>query len=358
MTGFTAITAKGHRAANVGAMMGTTVARLAMCWALGEAVPALAAPDIAVRPVVPSGMPDPQAAPEDAYRAGKAALARGDARAALAHFRSALRRDPAYVAALSGAGVALDQLGRHDLARPYFEAALAAQPDAPDLMYNLGLSLSMSGYTDRARALLVRAAARGNDDVKERSTTLLASLDGAMAPNHAVQRADNQALPVVQSAAPVAPAVAGTSDVAVAAAVSTDVAPGAVAASQAPPADAVAAVAGAAPSGSAPPAPVAIALERGSEPVMLATAAPLAEPLAATVPMGVASITTRDPAQPVILASAPPAAQLIRTDAGEWRLDVPVEPDLPSDVAVATVALPPQPVIPDMPPLAPVAATA
>lgn len=346
----------------VGSLFRTAAAPVALVCGMASATAAVAAPDIAVRPVVPVGMPDPQAAPEDAYRAGKAALAKGDARAALAYFRSALRRDPAYVAALSGAGVALDQLGRHDLARPYFEAALASQPDAPDLMYNLGLSLSMSGYTDRARALLVRAAARGNDDVKERSTTLLASLDGAMAPSRAVQRADTQAAPVVQASVPAVSAAPAVSDVSLADAVSRDVAPVAVAASQARPADTAAGLPDtvAAAMLAAPPEPAAVAiwLEQGNEPVTLATAAPLAEPFTATAPLANAGSAARDPLQPVILASAPPAAQLKRTDAGEWRLDVPAEPELPAGVAVATVALPPQRVIPDMPPLAPVAVTA
>jgi Flp pilus assembly protein TadD len=324
--------------------MGTTAARLALCWALGEAVPALAAPDIAVRPVAPAGLPDPAATAETAYQAGKAALADGDARAALAHFRSALRRDPAYVAALTGAGAALDQLGRSDLARPYFEAALAAQPDAPDLMYNLGLSLSMAGYTERARGLLMRAAARGNDDVKARSTTLLASLDGAMAPARAVQRADAPAEPAATVA--VAPAAEPAASIASATTTPAQAAerPAMLAASPAPPAPVEPISTGAASPAAAVPAASETAVAVASLPEH--TAGPDAVAAASLMPPDPVAPDALIPAlgpPSLLVASAASDAQLNRTETGEWRLDLPTEAPPPATAAVAMVPVQPAP---------------
>jgi hypothetical protein len=90
---------------------------------------------------------------------GRALLMRNDPVQALSAFQVALAQAPDSVAALNGMAIAYDRLGRSDLARQHFEMALALEPDAPDIAYNLGLALLHAGKDRAAIASLQRAAA-------------------------------------------------------------------------------------------------------------------------------------------------------------------------------------------------------
>ena len=112
-----------------------------------------------------SGLPDgtrlvtPPAAPGDPYQRGKALLASDDAVGAVAAFRAALVDDPQSVDALNGLGIAFDRLGRYDIARGYYDMALALAPESPLVLNNLGYSLYLQGQDAAAIPVLQRALA-------------------------------------------------------------------------------------------------------------------------------------------------------------------------------------------------------
>lgn len=93
---------------------------------------------------------------------GRSLLAAGNAAQAISAFRLALGQNDQSVAALNGIAIAYDRLGRFDLARQHFEQALALEPDAADVAYNLGWSLHRAGQNRAAIPWLQRASA-GND---------------------------------------------------------------------------------------------------------------------------------------------------------------------------------------------------
>lgn len=99
---------------------------------------------------------------EAALAEGRAYLATNNAVQAISAFRLALAADASSVAALNGLGIAYDRLGRSDLARRHFEMALAIEPDAGDIAYNLGWSLHLAGDDRGAVPWLQRAS--GSDD--------------------------------------------------------------------------------------------------------------------------------------------------------------------------------------------------
>lgn len=104
----------------------------------------------------PAGEGDPQAT-------GRARLAIGDLPGALAAFRAALLVAPASVDALNGIGVAYDRLGRSDLARSFYDSALAIDPAAAAVLVNLGLSLTLQGDDRGAIPFLQQAGATDRD---------------------------------------------------------------------------------------------------------------------------------------------------------------------------------------------------
>jgi tetratricopeptide (TPR) repeat protein len=99
---------------------------------------------------------------EAALAEGRAYLATNNAVQAISAFRLALAADASSVAALNGLGIAYDRLGRSDLARRHFEMALAIEPDAGDIAYNLGWSLHLASDDRGAVPWLQRAS--GSDD--------------------------------------------------------------------------------------------------------------------------------------------------------------------------------------------------
>ena len=112
-----------------------------------------------------NGLPDGTrltaiAAPtSDPYQRGKVLLASNDVPGAVAAFRAALADNPQSVDALNGLGIAFDRLGRYDIARGYYDMALALVPDSPLVLNNLGYSLYLQGQDAAAIPFLRRALA-------------------------------------------------------------------------------------------------------------------------------------------------------------------------------------------------------
>jgi Flp pilus assembly protein TadD len=103
---------------------------------------------------------------------------------------------------LSVQGTALDQLGRHDEARRYYDAALKIMPDEPSVLSNLGLSYVLSKDLPQAEEVLRRAYASAKADGRVRQNlALVVGLQGRFAEAESIVKAD---LPADQAAANVA----------------------------------------------------------------------------------------------------------------------------------------------------------
>lgn len=128
----------------------------------------------------------PAASVESGLDEGRALLLAANPVQAIAAFRTVLAADAGNVAALNGLGVAYDRLGRADLARQHFEQALAIEPTAADIAYNLGWSLARAGHDREAIAPLQRAAAGSDPRVAAAARRALAQiaarLEAAAAP--------------------------------------------------------------------------------------------------------------------------------------------------------------------------------
>ena len=82
-------------------------------------------------------------------------MALGNVALALESYRKAVREDPNSAEAQAGIAVAYDKMGRFDLSRRYYEAALAIEPANTGLLETFAASLDMQGK--RAEANSVRA---------------------------------------------------------------------------------------------------------------------------------------------------------------------------------------------------------
>ncbi len=103
-----------------------------------------------VRPIG-SNLSDARSPFEKAYEDGKQQFAAGRNGLAIVAFEKALSIDVLSVAVLNGIGAAFDELDRHDIAQRYYRKALAIEPDAPDTLNNLAVSLAMAGDPQAAR---------------------------------------------------------------------------------------------------------------------------------------------------------------------------------------------------------------
>ena len=176
----------GTTALRLGAMVGFVLADVAVAHAHGGGrLPKL---DVmaGVR-VAAASTPVPLAATEsDAYAMGKSLLALNDVTGALAQFRQAIIAMPNSADALNGVAVSYDRLGRPDIARVYYEAGLALQPDSPTLLNNFGYSLYLQGNLAAAiEPLRAAAASQDADSVASAQHTLAliaAALRTARAP--------------------------------------------------------------------------------------------------------------------------------------------------------------------------------
>ena len=103
---------------------------------------------------------------------------------------------------LSVQGTTLDQLGRHDEARRYYDSALKIRPEEPSVLSNLGLSYVLSKDLPKAEEVLRRAHSSGRADARVRQNlALVIGLQGRFAEAESIVKAD---LPAEEAAANVA----------------------------------------------------------------------------------------------------------------------------------------------------------
>jgi Flp pilus assembly protein TadD len=103
---------------------------------------------------------------------------------------------------LSVQGAVLDQMGRHEEARLYYQSALKIMPDEPSVLSNLGLSYALSKDLKQAEATLRKANERGNADKRVRQNlALVVGLQGRFPEAQTIASAD---LPPIEAAANVA----------------------------------------------------------------------------------------------------------------------------------------------------------
>jgi Flp pilus assembly protein TadD len=103
---------------------------------------------------------------------------------------------------LSVQGTALDQLGRHEEARRYYDSALKIAPNEPSVLSNLGLSYVLSKDLPKAEETLRQAYATGKADARVRQNLgLVVGLQGRFAEAETIVKAD---LPAEEAAANVA----------------------------------------------------------------------------------------------------------------------------------------------------------
>ena len=103
---------------------------------------------------------------------------------------------------LSVQGTVLDQMGRHDEARNYYDSALRIVPGEPSVLSNLGLSYVLSKDLPKAEANLRKAYASGRADARVRQNLgLVVGLQGRFAEAESIVKSD---LPSDEAAANVA----------------------------------------------------------------------------------------------------------------------------------------------------------
>jgi hypothetical protein len=113
------------------------------------------ASDIKIRPLADPG--SKLGARNGLLADASAQLAIGNVGLAIEGFRKALREQPDSIAALGGLAACYDEMGRYDLSRLNYEAALAIAPTDPVLLNSFAASLERQGK--RMEALAVRAEA-------------------------------------------------------------------------------------------------------------------------------------------------------------------------------------------------------
>ena len=215
-------------------------------------------------------------------------LALGNVALALEAYRMALREDPNSVDALSGMAVCYDRMGRYDLARRQYEAALAIEPGNPTVLAMLAASLDAAGEKLKAAAVRTEiqqrlAAAATPAQVEARPVTIAAAAPTPVEPQPTVVTALAEAVEIAMPR------------------------PGEIPApvlSAAPLAAGVAIV--------APALAVAAAFEEEPKPAPVAAPKPAEQPLAAaeTAKIGQTVTVALPAARPVAKISAPAAAPM------------------------------------------------
>ncbi|MBB6226601.1 hypothetical protein FHS79_000758 [Polymorphobacter multimanifer] len=267
---------------------------------------------------------------DDSYADARLLLAVGDLPGALAGFRRMLADDPRATDAMNGLGVVYDRMGRHDLARGWYEAALAVVPDDAALLANLGYSLTLQQQWQAALPFL-RAAAAGSDETAAASARQLMVLAAA----------------AIMAEAAAAPAFPHAAEIELAGPAGMQCAAGEALTAphqdiQGPARIEIAANGEAVlllGSQRRAPAPMLVAA-LGDAATLVLVPQPLVAPVAAT-----ASVMASEPSQPVSVEQAP--VQLVRSDAhAQWLamtspyrpVSAPARPAAPA-LAVASVTL-------------------
>ncbi|MBI1393295.1 MAG: tetratricopeptide repeat protein [Alphaproteobacteria bacterium] len=129
--------------------------------------------------------------PDVAFEAGKALIEAGRAFEAVRHLENADAGRPHDWRILSAFGVALDQIGEHEIARTKYQLALTLAPDQVNIMNNKGLSFAMQGDLGSASRILRAAAARPGADARVRQNlALVLAIKGDMAEAERLARSD------------------------------------------------------------------------------------------------------------------------------------------------------------------------
>ena len=129
-----------------------------------------------------------QGNPDAHYLLGDYHQGRGRHREAIEEFNKAIRIDPLYVKAFNGIAVSLDQMGEHERAQEYYQAALAIKPDLDYLYNNLGYSfLLQERYEEAATAFEKADSLAGGQVGRIRNNLALA--------NSALGKVDPAAVP-------------------------------------------------------------------------------------------------------------------------------------------------------------------
>jgi Flp pilus assembly protein TadD len=122
---------------------------------------------------------------------GKALADAGDFRQAAEVLSRAHTPDRPDWTILSAQGSVADQMGDHETARGYYEAALKIRPDEPSVLSNLGLSYALSRQLSKAEETLREAASQPAADARVRQNyALVLGLEGKFAEAEAVSRRD------------------------------------------------------------------------------------------------------------------------------------------------------------------------
>jgi hypothetical protein len=101
---------------------------------------------------------------DSALAQARGLLALGSVGLALEGFHKALRAQPDSIEALAGIAACYDQMGRYDLSRSNYEAALAIAPRNAVLLDTFAASLARQGRTKEATAVRAEAARADADD--------------------------------------------------------------------------------------------------------------------------------------------------------------------------------------------------
>lgn len=92
---------------------------------------------------------------------------------------------------LSAQGSVADQMGEHETARGYYEAALKIRPDEPTILSNLGLSHALSRQLPKAETTLRQAVEQPGADARVRQNyALVLGLQGKFSEAEAIARRD------------------------------------------------------------------------------------------------------------------------------------------------------------------------
>lgn len=154
--------------------------------AIGFLLMALCSTPISARAQEPS--PSLKQADAD-YRAGTAALSRGDLKAALADYQNVVRLAPAAEQGHSALGAVLVRLGRTNEGIIELEKALATQPSDGSAQLNLALAYEQSGQAAKALPLFQRLETAAHAAKHELSPEALASYARALAATGQMQPA-------------------------------------------------------------------------------------------------------------------------------------------------------------------------
>lgn len=84
---------------------------------------------------------------------GRSQFALGNVALALESFRKAVREEPGSIDAMTGLAACYDRMGRYDLSRKHYEAALAVEPANQHVLAALAASLDLQGRAQEAGAV-------------------------------------------------------------------------------------------------------------------------------------------------------------------------------------------------------------